>query len=494
MNATIYDADSARYKPYNKLDVYIKSLLDSVHLTPAPLCSDSVFVRRVYLDIIGRLPSYLETQSFLENSSEGKRSQLIDRLVDSDDFAIYYSLKWKDLLRVKSEFPINLWPNGVQVYSRWIDSALLNNMPYDKFAYRLLTSSGSNFKNPPSNFFRALQDKSPSGIASAVAQTFLGFDINNLPNDEKENFIKFYSKVMYKHTEEWKEFITYIDFRDNSPVSYILPNGKKLLIKGDPRKHLAQWIIYGKNSSFSKNIINKIFFWLFNQGLITPVDDIYKKSPISDELMNYLVGELKESNYNLRHIFKILLKSRTYQQSPIPSDLNNSDNYRFFAVYPVKRLSAEVIADVLNVLFTNTAKLYSQVPEPYTFIPSFCKYLELDDASISTPFLEMFGRPTRDTGLEKERNNSISSEQRLFFINSTILNNKLKRAKALRETVYQRKNIKDRIDFVYLTFLSRYPTAEEKQVIHEQLLKGHRKFLYNLCWCLVNSKEFLYNH
>jgi hypothetical protein len=395
---------------------------------------------------------------------------------------------------VKSEFPINLWPNGVQTYSRWINTALLNNMPYDKFAYELLTSSGSNFKNPPSNFFRALQDKSPSGIASAVGQTFLGVDINSFPNDEKENFIKFFSKVKYKHTEEWKEFITYIGLSDNTAVNYTLPNSKNISINGDPREYLATWIIYGKGSTFSQCIINRIFFWLFNQGLIMPVDNIYNKTPISKELMEYLVAELKESNYNLKHIFRIILKSRTYQQSPIPSNPKAANNYKCFAAYPVKRLPAEVIADTLNTLFINTDKLYSQVPEPYTFIPKFHKCIELNDASITTPFLEMFGRPTRDTGLEKERNNSISSDQRLFFINSTILKNKLKNARTLRMKAYKQKTIIDRVNFVYLTFLSRYPTIEEKKLIREQILKDKRKFLYNLFWCLVNSKEFLYNH
>ncbi|OQA02783.1 MAG: hypothetical protein BWY69_00857 [Planctomycetes bacterium ADurb.Bin401] len=149
-----------------QIDSLIKSVLNKNNITAANLCSDEVFIRRVYIDVIGKLPSSGKTASFLKDQRAEKRALLIDELLASEDFADYWSLKWCDILRVKAEFPINLWPNAVQAYHHWIRDSIKSNMPYDKFAYELLTSSGSNFRVPQVNFYRAVQHKQPSSIAS----------------------------------------------------------------------------------------------------------------------------------------------------------------------------------------------------------------------------------------------------------------------------------------------------------------------------------------
>ena len=148
--------------------------LKKQNLAPARLSSDAVFVRRVYLDVIGTLPTADEARAFIDDRDVSKRSALIDRLLDRDEFADYWAMKWCDTLRVKSEFPINLWPNAVQAYHRWIRTAIRDNVPYDRFARELLTASGSNFRDPAVNFYRAVQSREPSAIASAVALTFMG--------------------------------------------------------------------------------------------------------------------------------------------------------------------------------------------------------------------------------------------------------------------------------------------------------------------------------
>jgi len=160
-------------------------------IEPANLCSEAVFIRRVYLDVIGALPEPQDVRRFIQNRRPSQRAALINALLKREEFADYWSLKWCDLLRVKAEFPINLWPNAVQAYHRWIHDALAKNMPYDQFARALLTSSGSNFRVPPVNFYRAIQGREPSVIAGAVALTFMGVRMQSWPEARRSNMAAF---------------------------------------------------------------------------------------------------------------------------------------------------------------------------------------------------------------------------------------------------------------------------------------------------------------
>ncbi len=160
--------------PQGKIDEIVFNRLKQLGIQPAKVCSDEVFVRRVYLDVIGTLPTPQEARQFLLDKNPNKRSILIDRLLERDEFADYWAMKWSNLLRVKSEFPINLWPNAVQAYHRWIRTSLKENMPYDRFVREMLTASGSNFRKPQVNFYRAVQSKDPQALAQAVALTFMG--------------------------------------------------------------------------------------------------------------------------------------------------------------------------------------------------------------------------------------------------------------------------------------------------------------------------------
>src|SRR5512140_1519969 len=125
------DAPLTRENPIDKL---VFARFEQLGIQPAPLCSDAVFVRRVYLDVIGTLPTAQEARSFIQETHPNKRRALIDRLLDRKEFADYWAMKWCDVLRVKSEFPINLWPNAVQAYHRWIRDQIKRNRPYDQFA------------------------------------------------------------------------------------------------------------------------------------------------------------------------------------------------------------------------------------------------------------------------------------------------------------------------------------------------------------------------
>ena len=176
-----------------------------------------MFVRRVYLDVIGTLPTADEARAFLDGPRRRtSAARSIDRLLEREEFADYWAMKWCDLLRVKSEFPINLWPNAVQAYHRWIRTAIRDNVPYDQFARELLTSSGSNFRVPPVNFYRAVQSREPQAIAAAVALTFMGARADTWPKERLAGMAAFFSQIGYKPTGEWKEEIVFFDPRQGA--------------------------------------------------------------------------------------------------------------------------------------------------------------------------------------------------------------------------------------------------------------------------------------
>jgi len=486
----------------NSIDTMVMSTLRKQGIQPANLCSDEVFIRRVYLDVIGTLPEPEDVRKFLESRSPSprKRAALIYTLLQRDEFADYWSLKWCDLLRVKAEFPINLWPNAVQAYHRWIHDALKENMPYDQFARELLTSSGSNFRVPQVNFYRAIQGQEPSAIAGAVALTFMGVRLDQWPQANRAGMEAFFSRLAYKNTAEWKEEIVYLDPAPTDPLKAVFPDGTAVQIQPgeDPRVVFADWLIDPDNPWFARNIVNRIWAWLLGRGIIHEPDDIRPDNPaVHPKLLEYLEKELVKSEYDLRYIYRLILNSRTYQQSSIPQS-DHPDAEALFAFYPVRRLDAEVLIDALCWISGTQESYSSPIPEPFTFIPEENRSIDLADGSITSQFLEMFGRPSRDTGLESERNNQSNDAQRLHLLNSTHIQDKLERTERLNGLIKTAKgNRRMLINMIYLNILSRYPTQDELATA-EQYTQGKginlRQATSDLAWALINTKEFLYRH
>jgi len=486
--------------PPGPIDELVRYSLREQDIQPAHSCSDVVFVRRVFLDIIGTLPRPRDVLNFLRDRDPFKRSALIDALMERDEFADYWSLKWCDLLRVKAEFPINLWPNGVQAYYRWIHDSLRRSKPYDRFARELLTSSGSNFRVPPVNFYRAIQGKEASAIAGAVALTFMGTRLENWPEQRRSNLEAFFSLVAFKGTAEWKEEIVFLDPAPGEPLECVFPDGSKTVIQPgtDPRAVFADWLITPKNEWFGRNIVNRIWSWLMGRGIIFETDDIRPDNPPSNpDLLSYLQWELVNGSYDLRHIYRIILNSRTYQQSSIPQS-DHPAARASFAYYPVRQLDAEVLADAFRLICGFRESYSSMIPEPFTFIPADKRCITLADGSITGPFLELFGRPARDTGLESERNNNPTDAQRLFLLNSSTIQKGLVRSRWLLRLVKAgKKDHRRLIRTLYLTILSRGPTAAELTAVEERF-KGktanRHEAAVDLSWALINTKEFLYRH
>ena len=498
-------SDSAVVTQPGEVDRLVLQRLESLKLAPAPLCSDAVFVRRIYLDATGTLPTALEARGFILDRNPGKRAALIEQLLQRDEFADYWAMKWCDLLRVKAEFPVNLWPNAAQAYYHWIRVSLRENQPYDQFARELLTASGSNFREPPVNFYRAVQSKTPRDLAQVVALNFMGVRVDRWPSNQWNNLAAFFSQVGYKTTAEWKEEIVFNDARATNALFFLGPDRHAAFPDGgtvtvpvdqDPRVVFAEWLTRPTNSWFARNLANRAWSWLLGRGIVHEPDDLRPDNPPSNpELLSHLERELVRSQFDVKQLLRLILNSQTYQRACASGD--SPAAAANFASYPLRRLDAEVLIDAINQVTGASEKYTSAIPEPFTFIPDGTRAVSLPDGSISSSFLELFGRPARDTGLEAERNNRITAAQRLHLLNSTHIQRKIERSRLVEYQAQARHPPRDIVTNLYLGILSRFPTGEELQSATNHLAAsqaGRREAVTDLVWALVNNPEFLYRH
>ena len=499
-------AQAAAGSGSDKLDAFIFGKLKQLGIQPALPCSDAVFVRRVYLDLLGTLPTPDEAAVFLNDKDPMKRPALIDRLLARDEFAEYLGMKWCDLLRVKSEFPVNLWPDAAQAYNRWIRTAMRQNMPCSTFAWELLTANGSNFRAPQVNFYRSAGSKDPKAMARTVAQAFMGERTEHWPKEKLDAMAVFFSRIGFKATNEWKEEIVYFNRLSGTgtgtgkaPSAAVLPDGTSVTFAPDedPREAFATWLISSKNSPFASNAVNRTWYFLFGRGIIEEPDDSRPDNPPSNpKLLAWLAHELVAANFDMKQIYRLILNSNTYQQSCIPASSDPQAEANF-AYYPTRRLEAEVLIDALDQITGSTEEYSSMIPEPYTFLPTNLRSICLPDGSISSAFLDLFGRPPRDTGLLSERRNRPTAAQRLHLLNSTNIQNKITRSEKLQELFRPSAKPVESIKRLYLIILSRYPTEEELSAVNAYSQAAESKgpaIMIDLAWALINSPEFLYRH
>ena len=492
--------------PANDIDKAVHRRLNRLNIPHSPPCSDGVFLRRVFLDLIGTLPTSEEARQFYNWKKPNKRLALVDLLLDREEFIQYWGMKWCDLLRVKAEFPINLWPNAAQAYDRYIRESIRQNKPYDEFARELLTSSGSNFRVGPVNFYRAMQSNTPRDIASTVALTFMGERADKWPQERLDGMAVFFSCVGFKGTREWKEEVVYFDsvkavdeLKNGNLASAAFPDGTAASLNGqqDPREVFARWLVNRDNESFTRTIVNRVWCWLFGRGVVHEPDDFRPDNPAScPDLLNVLQKKLLAFKFDLKALIRFIVSSQTYQQSPIPRT-TAPEGESHFAFYPMRRLDAEVLIDALCGITDSTETYTSAIPEPFTFIPEQHRSIELPDGSITSSFLEMFGRPPRDTGMESERNNTPTSAQRLHLLNSSHVRRKIEQSESMKAKIAAAQNKPERgVAELYLTILSRFPTEYETKVVMEYIKHSDakRRAAQDVAWALLNSPEFLYRH
>ncbi|HPP53447.1 MAG TPA: DUF1553 domain-containing protein, partial [Thermoguttaceae bacterium] len=432
-----------------------------------------------------------------------------------------------------AEFPVKVWPNAAQAYHRWVWESIARNKPYNQFARELLTSSGSNFRVGPVNFYRAIQNRTPEGIAAAAGLAMMGTRVELWPQERRAQLAVFFSQVGYKPTSEWKEEIVFWDplkstdqpgstargvdavgpavtatnqipqnlpepINPNGPIEAVFPDGTKVTIPPDrdPREVFADWLIRPENPWFVKAIVNRTWAWIMGRGIIHEPDDIRDDNPPSNpELLAYLEKEFVASGYNMKHLKRLILTSTTYQFSSIVKD-KRPEAAANFASYPLRRVEAEVLIDMINQI-TGASDLYtSAVPEPFTYIPKELTATGIADGSVTDSFLTLFGRSSRSTGMETERVNELGALQWLHMLNSVHIQRKIQTGPKVAALISSGEP-KEIAEKLYLTILSRFPTETELQAAQEYAKAGVARgpaLWHDLAWALINNPEFLLRH
>ena len=464
--------------------MFMFCLLFSVQAMASERCRDEVFLRRAYLTVTGALPSRQVSLEFIDSKEPDKREALVDKLLKSELGLKYMQMRWGDILRIKSEFPSNLWPNGVQAYNRWVYEQLMNNVPYDKMVRDLLLSEGSNFRSPAANFYRGFQSRTPENFYANINLLFLG------NRNCTDNGYHCFSQIKFKSTKEWKEEIVYLDYHKYLPWQKVeLADGTvlKLSLDSDWREVYVSWLTSPENRRFAEVLVNRMWYWVFGKGLVHEPDDWREENkPSNPELLKQLTDYFLESKFDMRALMKKILLSDEFNSKTAPEGF-----------YQPQRLPAEVIVDAISSVMGMWGTYSSRVPEPFTFYPRATRATHLGDATVSSSELELFGKVSRDVSLESQRNNSITSRQLLYLMNSSDLEQRMRKSQTIKWVCEHCESVKQLADAITLRVLSRRATPEEVELYKEYQKQNRlsmRELAIDMLWMQFNSNEFLYNH
>jgi len=504
----------------NFVDEHIFEKLTLLGLPPSPLCDDATFLRRVTVDIAGRLPTAEETRFFFADSAPDKRAKTIDRLLDSPDYAAYFAQKWAGILRNKRTK--DTYQRGTYAFHDWLRTGLLENRPYNTIVTDLLTASGEIGQNPAVGWFRAVKDQKEQ--MQDIAQVFLGIRMQcaqchhhpyeKWSQDDYYSFAAFFTAVGRKPGEQPDEEII---FHKRTAATMQNPNTKvdlkpkplgsaalDLPLSEDPREALAGWMTSPENPWFARMVVNRYWKHFFSLGLVEPEDDMRVTNPASHpELLDALAADFARSGFDLKQLVRTLTNSRTYQLSSIPNEDNVTDTQNFSRYYP-KRLQAEVLLDSINFV-SKSVDTFKNQPGGVRAV-----FLPDDKFNDDSFFLSVFGRPEMDSACECERVADANLAQSLHLINSETIQTKLGhdggRAAALAAA--KDRPDTDRLGELYLLALAREPRPAELAAAGAHLvkkrtaagtdpaalLKAEREAFEDILWALVNTKEFLFNH
>jgi hypothetical protein len=496
----------------NLVDEAVFNKLKVLGIPPSPLCDDSTFLRRVSIDITGTLPTEAEVRAFLADADPEKRNKLIDRLVDSPEYADYFANKWNMVLRNKRQNNEDI--PGTYAFHQWIWDSLYENKPYDQFVRDVLTASGDAEFNPPVVWYRQV-GKTDEQVED-VAQLFLGVRIQcakchhhpfeKWSQDDYYGFAAFFSRVGKKNLTAGSspQARDRRVFHNEGAAQAQNPRtGKQLKPAGfgsetldvpqerDPRVLLADWMSRSDNPFFARALVNRYWKHFFDRGIVEPEDDMRETNPPSNpELLNGLSQHFVQSGFNLKDLVRTICQSSAYQLTSLPNEHNLKDKQNFSRYYP-RRLTAEVLYDGFHQV-TNTTQGYGGLP-PGT------RATQLRDSSVAPYFLKVFGQPQGDTACECERSQEANLAQSLHLLNSSEVQGKIANGSGRAATLAKdaARPHEEKLRELYRWVYSREPDAQELQIAtaHIEKNKDNPQVAYeDILWALVNTKEFLFNH
>ena len=485
----------------NFVDRLVHQKLEKLHILPSGETDDATFLRRVSLDIIGRLPTSHEAREYLGDKRADRRVRLVSSLLRRPEFADFWALKWSDLLKVDR---LKLGHETAYKYYRWIRESFAKNRPLDEFARQVLTANGPVQENPQAVFYKAVGN--PGERAAAISQVFLGMRIecaqcHHHPYDR------------WSQSDYWgmQAFFTQVGFKpgplgevihaSGNPATKHPRTGQTIFAhplevpmpdahpEGDRRTVLARWMTASDNRYFARNMANRVWAHFLGRGLVEPVDDVRLTNPPSNPQLLAALGEhLVENGYDLQALIHTITASKTYQRSTEPTESNRQDEQNF-SRFLMKRVDAEVLLDAIS----DTTGILEKFPGT----PAGYRAVQLWDSQVPHYFLKLFGRPYRVTACACERAIEPTVGQILHVMNSPQIHKKISHAggriaKLVRESTDDDYVVEE----LYLTFFNRFPEENERQVAlkHFEKSKTRQQAAEDLGWSMLNSLEFLFNH
>ena len=491
----------------NFIDTAVFNKLKLLGIPPSQLADDATYIRRVTIDITGRLPTEQEVRDFVASTDSNKRDALVDRLVDSPEYADLFANKWNMVLRNKRKQPTDT--RGTYEFYNWIRDSLYENRPYDQMVREVLTAAGDVTTNPTVTWYREVAQVNEQ--VEDAAQLFLGLRIQcarchhhpfeKWSQDDYYGFSAFFSRVGRKNGANPREQRI---FHNDGQASATNPRSNKALkptglgapaldiaADRDPRHYLVDWMAAKENKFFAYSLVNRYWKHFFDRGIVEPEDDMRETNPPSNpELIKALANYFIESGFDLKQLVRTICKSTTYQLSSLPNDYNLKDKQNFSRYYP-RRLKAEVLYDGLHQV-TATTQSYSGLPEGTSA-------MQLPDPTVGPYFLKVFGQPQADTACECERSQEANLAQSLHLLNSSEVQGKISNASGRSAILTNDKDRTDeqKIQELYRWVYSRNADAEEMQIALGHLKKHeqNKKVAWeDIIWALINTKEFLFNH
>lgn len=506
-------------QPRNFIDEFVFAKLKRVGMPPSAVCDDATFIRRVSIDIAGRLPTDADAKTFLESTDPAKRDKLIDALLASTDYADYFANKWGALLRNKRSNTSAM--RGNFAFHGWIRDSLHKNVRYDEFARSVLAASGDMGQNPAATWYREV--KTMQTQMEDTAQLFLGtrmqcaqchhHPFEKWSQKDYYSFSAFFSTVGRKPGRNPGEEVIYhtrkvaqtANKKDGGTVKAtgLGDTALDLTADDDPRHALVDWLSQPSNRFFAHTLVNRYWKHFFSRGLVEPEDDMRETNPaVNPELLEGLAQHFIRNGFDMKDLIRTICQSQSYQLSSIPNEFNAKDKTYFSRYYP-KRLNAEVLYDAINQMTDSKAS--------FSGLPVGTRAVQLPDNSFNSQsyFLTVFGRPDSSSSCECERSSDASLAQSLHLLNSKDIQSKLSsgsgRAAKLGSTNDKREAEK-KIRELFLLAFSREPSGSEVLLARQHLEreieddKGAKKAVpqkesyEDIIWALFNTKEFLFNH
>jgi hypothetical protein len=498
-------ANYPAFPEHNFIDGHVIRKLKKLNIAPSDLCDDSTYLRRVYLDVIGTLPTADEARRFLNDKRANKRELLVDELLERPEYADYWALKWSDLLRVDRQA---LGHKKAYAFYRWIRDSLAKNKPFDHFARELLTAEGPLEETGPANFYKVVTK--PGETASTLSQVLLGVRIacaecHHHPYDrwsqtDYYGMQAFFAPVSLRPSARGESLQALGDPVTKHPRTgdTVFPYALAMKMPdkapaGDRREVLADWMTSPSNPWFARNLANRMWAHMLGRGLVEPIDDVRDTNPPSNpELLDALAKHVVHSKFDTKALIRAIARSRTYQLSSKPNASNEKDEMNYSRAL-FRRIEAEVLLDMVSQTLG--------VPEKFGGAAPGTRAIQLWDSKVTHYFLKLYGRPQRLTACECERVVEPSVSQVLHLLNSPEIHDKLTHERGnVARWVREKKSDVELVDEIYLAFYARLPDEKERKASLAFLTEvvarspdratARRAAAEDLAWTLMNTLEF----